>query len=523
MMNRQDEANFNWGWGLGLGAVVGILASAIIAMLKLSKTKNQGLTRFADSTSFVKDSAENLPQEPVESGRPTRAIQAGQIESKAGTGETTDSKIQQQTSTHWSTGTKYFVSGLLLLTIIGIVFISSGSISTIVFAALLTFIVHPIIKFFQRRLKMKRGGATLITYLIVLGLLILIPFLIIPSIVNSLRFLADIDYLAMMENGSEWLEIQASLLASIPLVGGSLSAGLKELAGILSDIASQNPQASSDFEFNISFQDIGGGISQTLEFLSRVFGPIISIATTIIFTLLISLHMSLSIDMLREGGKKLIPEAYKLEISSLVRRVILIWNSFLRGQMSLMVVVGVIVWIGNGLLGTPQALLLGVLAGLLEVIPSLGPILATIPAVILALIFGSTHLPVENWIFALIVIAFYVLVQVVENQLLVPYILGDAVDLPPLIVIIGVVIGGSAFGLLGVFLATPVISTGREIFMYLYNKILEPPPEPEIVDEKPSIMETIRNYMARLPRPQWTRRGQDHPEDLAASESLGSE
>jgi predicted PurR-regulated permease PerM len=170
-----------------------------------------------------------------------------------------------------------------------------------------------------------------------------------------------------------------------------------------------------------------------------------------------------------------------------------------------MVVVGVIVWIGNVLLGTPQALFLGVLAGLLEVIPSLGPVLATIPAVILALLFGSGYIPVENWAFALMVIAFYVLVQVVENQLLVPYILGDAVDLPPLFVIIGVVIGGSAFGLLGVFLATPVISTGREVFVYLYDKILEPPPEPPVLDEKPSLMDTIRGYAARLPRPKWLR------------------
>ncbi len=108
-------------------------------------------------------------------------------------------------------------------------------------------------------------------------------------------------------------------------------------------------------------------------------------------------------------------------------------------------------------------------------------------------------------------IAFYVLVQVIENQLLVPYILGDAVDLPPLIVIIGVVIGGSAFGLLGVFLATPVISTGREIFMYLYDKILEPPPELEIIEEKPSLMDAIRGYAARLPRPKFRRAQQPEP------------
>jgi len=104
------------------------------------------------------------------------------------------------------------------------------------------------------------------------------------------------------------------------------------------------------------------------------------------------------------------------------------------------------------------------------------------------------------------VIAFYILVQVIENQLLVPYVLGDAVDLPPLIVIIGVVIGGSAFGLLGVFLATPVISSGREVFMYLYDKILEPPPEPEPEEEKPSLMDTIRAYATRLPRPKFRRK-----------------
>jgi predicted PurR-regulated permease PerM len=148
---------------------------------------------------------------------------------------------------------------------------------------------------------------------------------------------------------------------------------------------------------------------------------------------------------------------------------------------------------------------LGILAGLLEVIPSLGPILATIPAVVLAFLFGSSHLTVENWVFTLIVIAFYVVVQMIENQILVPYVLGDAVDLPPLIVIIGVVIGGSAFGLLGVFLATPVISTGREVFMYLYDKILEPPPEPEPPEEKISLMDTLRGFAMRLPRPKLRR------------------
>ncbi len=514
MSKDHDESKVNWGVSLGLGAVVGILVSAIVGMLRLSKPKDETQRQATSSqkTALIEDPPENSspavgPAMKIPAAGKVK-ISSGSVKPASAVTSAAGVEAPQPTSTHWSTGTKYFVSALLFLAFLGIIYISSGSITTIIFAALLTFIVHPIIKFFQRRFNMRRGSATLVTYMLVVGLLILIPFLIIPSIVNSVKFLTEIDYLALLETIGEWLQLQASIIAAIPVVGGSLSSGLEELAGMLNDIANQNPQSSSDIE--ISFQNIGGRISQTMEFLSKVFGPLISIATTVAFTLLISLHMSLSIDLLREGTKKLIPPAYQPEITALVRQIILIWNSFLRGQMSLMVVVGVIVWIGNLFLGTPQALLLGVIAGLLEVIPSLGPILATIPAVILALIFGSGHIPVENWAFALIVIAFYILVQVIENQLLVPYILGDAVDLPPLIVIIGVVIGGSAFGLLGVFLATPVISTGREVFMYLYDKILEPPPEPEIIEEKPSIMDAVRRFAARLPRPNWGRRAEVH-------------
>ena len=86
--------------------------------------------------------------------------------------------------------------------------------------------------------------------------------------------------------------------------------------------------------------------------------------------------------------------------------------------------------------------------------------------------------------------------------------------------IVGVVIGGSAFGLLGVFLATPVISSGREVFMYLYDKILEPPPEPEIIEEKPSFMDSLRGFTARLPRPNWGRSKLPEPVTVSDDQPL---
>ncbi|MFN2237647.1 MAG: AI-2E family transporter, partial [Anaerolineales bacterium] len=366
MTKKQSESQFNWGVGVGLGAVVGILVSAIVGMLRLSRPKDEHV-----STDPV---AQTTP--PTEHNAAIAAPAAAQTivtpqthhnvqPSKKTSVDTARAAEGAQNvragSTHWRTGTKYFVTALLFLAFIGILYISSQSLSTIILAALLTFIVHPVVKFFQRRFSMRRGSATLMVYLLVLGLILLIPILLVPSLINSIQFLANIDYLQLFENASKWIEQQAAIMSTIPLVGTSISSGLDQLASILSDIAAQNPQGSNSFE--ISFDNIGGRISQTLAFLGNVFGPLISIATKIVFTLLISLHMSLSLDLIREGSKKLIPTAYQPEISSLVRKIILIWNSFLRGQLSLMVVVGVIVWIGNVLLGTPQALFLGVIAG----------------------------------------------------------------------------------------------------------------------------------------------------------------
>jgi hypothetical protein len=94
----------------------------------------------------------------------------------------------------------------------------------------------------------------------------------------------------------------------------------------------------------------------------------------------------------------------------------------------------------------------------------------------------------------------YVLIQFLENQFLVPYIMGDAVDLPPLIVLIGTLAGATAFGILGALLATPVIATGNLVFQFVYRKILEPPPAPPPPEEK-SIWDSVKGWAGRLPLP----------------------
>jgi len=216
--------------------------------------------------------------------------------------------------------------------------------------------------------------------------------------------------------------------------------------------------------------------------------------------LLMALQMSLAGDKMSAWYPDLIPPAYKSEYSDLFQKITGSWVAFLRGQLTLMLVIFLMTYAGNLILGVPSALLLAVIAGLLELIPSVGPTLAAIPAVLLALIFGSSNFELNNIVFALLVVGLYVLIQFLENQFLVPYIMGDAVDLPPLIVLIGTLAGASAFGILGALLATPIIATGNVIFQFIYRKILEPPPAPPPPEEK-SIWDSVKGWVGRLPLP----------------------
>jgi predicted PurR-regulated permease PerM len=120
----------------------------------------------------------------------------------------------------------------------------------------------------------------------------------------------------------------------------------------------------------------------------------------------------------------------------------------------------------------------------------------------LALLFGSAHFPGLNpAIFMLIVIAGYILLNLLENQVLVPQILGDAVNLPPLIVLVGVTVAGAQAGIAGIFLATPMIATGRELFTYVYDKIREVPDIQPPEEDKPSLRDRFLALTGRFRLP----------------------
>jgi predicted PurR-regulated permease PerM len=160
---------------------------------------------------------------------------------------------------------------------------------------------------------------------------------------------------------------------------------------------------------------------------------------------------------------------------------------------------GVVVGTTMALIGLPNAWLIGLLFGVLEFIPNLGPAVASVPTVLLALFRGSTVLNISNGWFAVVVLGVNFALQQLENNFLVPRILGQSLNLHPLVVLIAAIIGARVAGILGILLAAPVVATLRVLAEYTYYRLLDLPPFPE--QQTQSDLETATEEQAALSIP----------------------
>jgi predicted PurR-regulated permease PerM len=513
-------------WGLLFGAIVSFVA-ALWRRLGISEQRTSPWLEEPGARVLPKQhgsaigagGADPAPAEPAPAARgpgpravigPRPALEAPRPISPrpaSDAGLAGQSPVPSSPSRRWREPTKYVVGVGLFCALVFVLYISRSVIPTIILGALLALVVHPVIGFLRQRLRLSKGLSIAITYLLIIVLLVLIPLVVVPNVINAINDLINIDFQSLAQNIAQALQEQAAQVAQIPVLNSVLGPFLDSLAAAFQGISAVETPES------VSYQASMGGIierlGKTLGTLATVLGPIVSAVISLVFMLLVSFHLSLSGNRIFEAYPRLLPPAYAPEITALIERIGGVWTSFLRGQLALMVIVGVMVWLGNALLGNRAPFLLGLISGTLELIPNLGPALALIPGVGLALIFGSSHFALPPLTFALIVLAFYLLVQVTENQLIVPYVLGGALDVPPLVVILGVMVGGTVAGILGVLLATPIIATGREVFHYLYNKILEPPEVEEPPEEKPSWLDSLRGRVRGLKLPFGLRVGQE--------------
>ena len=180
----------------------------------------------------------------------------------------------------------------------------------------------------------------------------------------------------------------------------------------------------------------------------------------IVLVFFLGIFLAANPELYRRGFLKLIPREARTRADEVIDRCVCTIKDWLLGQGLAMIGVGIITGVSLGIAGIPLAAALGVVAAVLEFIPFIGPIISAAPAVLLAAGMGGAKV--------LIVIAIFVGVQFLEGNVLQPLVQQKAVDLPPVITLLAIVVFGTAFGLLGMLIATPLAAVIVVLVQELY-------------------------------------------------------
>jgi len=195
----------------------------------------------------------------------------------------------------------------------------------------------------------------------------------------------------------------------------------------------------------------GSTFDNAFSAASRIFGGVFSLVLIIVFSFYFAVVETGVDDFLRIVTPKT-HQSYMLGLWRRSQKKIGLW---MQGQLLLGVIIGVLVYLGLTILGVPHALVLAVIAASFEIIPVFGPILAAVPAVMVAFVAGGPTL-------GFLTVALYVIAQQFENHLIYPLVVTRVVGVPPLLVILALIIGAELAGFLGVILSVPVAATLQE-------------------------------------------------------------
>jgi predicted PurR-regulated permease PerM len=366
----------------------------------------------------------------------------------------------------------------LIIFIGAVVYFSQDTLNLIIAVAIIAYILSPVVNFFVRKLHMGRGFAVILSYLILIILIIVLLVLIVPVITGQIQEFLNTDWPTVINSIDSWLEGMIRQLevqeVRIGNVKVDLSVPLIELRGKLNSIDIEDLNISSIIpDISSAWQSI---ISVSANLISRILGGLLTIVTSI----MISIHLCRDGWKLKDWIVKQFPENFRIETDEFLKRLGNIWNSYFVGELKLMLIIGMVTFGVCTALGLHWALPLGIIAGFLEVIPNIGPIISCIPAIFSAAIFGSYWLPLDNFLMVLVVIIAYILIQQIENIIVVPRVMSHALDIHPVLIIIGILILNKRIGLFGALLAAPILGLLKVTLHFVTCKIRNEDPYPEL-------------------------------------------
>ncbi len=363
-------------------------------------------------------------------------------------------------SPRWPAGIKR-IALVTSLIVLGFIFFQVRLlIIPLLMSIVVAYLLLPLVQFLHNRLYIPRVIAISIVYASLIGLLVWLSATATNPLISQInRFIDAVP--SYLEQGATLLEQPIELWNGQQVVPSQFFPEEFDVSSYIDSLSSFGIQGVNLFGSVASATAIGIG--------------------WVVFTLFVSFYLVKDHEIIVRYIVNVLPEEYEWEIYQLFYELGDVWNAFLRGQIILFLVMGTTIFSLATIIGLPNALLLGLMAGVAEFVPHFGPIAVTIPAVLIAFFqtdqswLGQAMTPVT---FAILVGLGYATINQAAAYLLQPRVLGRSLNMHPLIVFIAALAGALVAGVVGILLASPMLASGRVIFRYVYRKLRDIPPYP---------------------------------------------
>jgi predicted PurR-regulated permease PerM len=389
--------------------------------------------------------------------------------------------LNKMKSPPWQPGTRLVVGVILIIFFSWLLYSIRQLAAPTILALFLAYLLQPLVIKLVEWTKMRRGLAVLISYILLIIIMMGATTGLGLAVSQQLTGLVE-DLITL----SEQLPAQLETLQTQVIQVGPWKIDLNQV-----NLAPITDQLSSTVQPLL----LGTG-----TVLASMAGTAASFVGVMVLVLVIGFYFLMDFDKLKGAFLGLVPENYVEDIENLIEDTGKVWHAFVRGQLVLGVVVGSVVGVALSIVGVRFALGLAMIAGMLEFVPIFGPVISGIIAALVAFFQDGNWLGLTPLAYTLLILIIFTVIQQVENNILVPRIIGHHLNLHPLIVLLAALAGGILAGVLGILLAAPFVATLRLWLGYIYRKVVglgtEPEPilVPPALKEAPTFLTRIRNW-----------------------------
>lgn len=362
---------------------------------------------------------------------------------------------------NWSQSFRYWVLTLLIVLAGFLVVYLRGIFAPLIISALIAFILNPFVGYVSTRTKRSRGFVVGMIFIIGITILTVLPIVLIPPLVADMEIIiADLEQFL--------IQTQETISQPVLILGEefSLEAILPDFTTLLSEGVSALPE-------------------NALHFLETITTNLLWV-----LTMLVAIYYLLKDwNILRSWVFNQVPELYQPDARILYYKIRDVWHGYLMGNIAMMAIVGALFAIPWMAIGVPGGLGLGIITGVLTIIPDLGPAIAVALTALVALFEGSLFLDMSNGLFALLVTGIYLILVNVKNIWIRPLVFGRTLHMHEGLVFIIIMVAILVGGVMGALLAIPVVASASVLMSYIFRKLQGLPPwdeeEAEEAQEEP--------------------------------------